>query len=82
MLIRKSLDIISKMLKEYFIISIRLFLKKGGINSIIDLTISFEYNNVEENLESIILIKDKQLKIDSSFLEKDAKEYAFLKINI
>ena len=47
-----------------------------------DLTISFEYNKVEENLESIISIKDKQLKIDSSFLEKDAKKYAFLNINI
>ena len=27
-------------------------------------------------------INERQLRIDSSFLEKPAKEYAFLKINI
>jgi hypothetical protein len=57
------------MLKEYFIISIFLFLKKGGTNSIMLFTVSFEFNKVEENLKSFICNKDKQLNIDDSFFE-------------
>ena len=66
--------IISKILKEYFIISIFLFLKKGGTNSIILLIFSFVDNNDKENLDSIICNNDKQLNIDDSLFENAAKE--------
>ena len=47
-----------------------------------DLTASFENNNVEVNLESIIFIRERQLNIDSSFFDIAANEYAFLNINL
>ena len=46
--------------------------EKGGINSIIIFIFSFEFNKVEENLESIIWSNDRQYKIAGSLLEKAA----------
>ena len=60
--------------REYFIISKFLFLKKGGTNSIILLTLSFVLSKEEENFINIICNTDKHEKIEASLLENAARE--------